>query len=270
MHRILVLSDTHIGSTVGLWPEGFVLQSGHDAPQSKFQQWLWECWLEMQQWAQNKVEPGDHLTLVFNGDIIEGVHHRTVEIMSPNPEDQIPAALDVFAPLVDNLRPDKFLLIKGTECHSKGAEIALGHRLGGLIDPSTKQAAWDYVKLRANGTVVSFAHHCTPSSRKHLQATQHSIMISDEAMRSLEAGHTPAKVVCRAHRHEHGIWNNGRTMSVVTGAWQALTRHGHKVVPGAIPAPSAIMLSFPDENKLPEPDYILFEPEPAQEPIIDL
>jgi hypothetical protein len=259
MKKILVLSDTHIGSTVALWPPELVSVSGHDLRASKFQLWLWACWQSMQKWVKKQVKKGDELTIVFNGDIIEGIHHRTIEIMSPAIDDQYAAAMEIFRDLINELKPKQTFMIKGTECHTGNAEATVGRLIDSVPDPGTKQHAWDYLKLDVDGCVTSFAHHCSCSTRKNLQATQHSIMIFDEAARALDAGRAPARVVCRAHRHEHGVWNTGSHLSCVTGPWQALTRHGQKVVPGAIPKPSAILLNY-EGDVLPEVKYKIFQP----------
>jgi hypothetical protein len=258
---VLVFSDTHIGSTIGLWPKGVVSESGHKLEPNKFQEWLWECWQDMLKWARERTKGGD-VTVVFNGDIIEGIHHKTVEIMSANLSDQYTAADMVFSPLKDT--GARFYMVRGTRCHSGSAEITVGRKLGAVVDDATGQPAWDYLKLNINGCVTSFAHHCSTSSRKHLQATQHSVMISDENQRAAEIGHTPARVVCRAHRHEFGIFDNGRTMSCVTGPWQGLTEYGHKVVPGAIPAPAAIVLEYEPQCWLPKSDYAIYWPKEAK------
>ena len=120
--------------------------------------------------------------------------------------------------------------------------------MGKLIDaevcPAHGQHAWDYLKLDVDGCVVSFAHHMPCTSRKGLQAGAHSAILDDECLRALDAEQVPARVVCRAHRHEHGQWSTGSTMSLVTGPWQGLTRFGWKAVPSAVPKPSAILMSF--------------------------
>ena len=36
----MLLSDLHIGSTVGLWPEGFICSEGYPIGQNKFQEWF--------------------------------------------------------------------------------------------------------------------------------------------------------------------------------------------------------------------------------------
>ena len=85
-------------------------------------------------------------------------------------------------------------------------------------------------------------------------------MISDEAMRAVQAGMEPARVICRGHRHEHGIWDTGDVMSLITGPWQGLTRFGHKVAIGAVPQPSAILQEYRAGQKLPDVDYVKYTP----------
>lgn len=263
MKKVLFFSDTHIGSTVGLWPDGVVSQSGHELPQSRFQKWLWECWNEAVEWARKSSEY-DELIVVFGGDLVEGNHHRTNEIMSARTEDQFDAALQVFEDLNNKLKPDQFFMIRGTECHSRETENAMGNILGAVVNPETGQAAFDYLKLDIDGIPTSFAHHVATAQRKHLQASAHSIAVSDEMVRAAECGHTPSRVICRAHRHEMGIWDTGRVQCVINGAWQGLTRFGHKVVPGALSMPSMIMLEYAG-GWLPKIDYIAFRPDSKDE-----
>lgn len=258
MKRILILSDTHVGSTVGLWPDNFMSVSGHELPQSRFQIWLWDKWRAMQHWVGERVKKSDDLTLVFNGDIIEGLHHRSIEVMSAAMDDQYVAASTIFRDLIDTLKPARSYMIRGTECHTNGAEATVGKLIGSEKNKEGLHA-FDYKKLSVDGTVCSFAHHMSCSTRKGLQASAHSAIIDDEVLRSIDAGFVPARVVCRAHRHEHGVWSTGSTMSCVTGPWQGLTRHGWKVVPGAVPKPSAILLSFTGEL-LPKVDCYIAQP----------
>lgn len=238
---VLVFSDTHVGSWCGLWPEGFVSQSGHELPQSKFQKWLWHCWKDAWSWVEHTVG-NDDLTVVFNGDSVEGIHHKTIEVMSANPDDQYIACEQVFRPVAN--RASKLFVTKGTECHTKNHEVSLGHQLGAVPNPQTGQAAWDYLQIEVNGCVCSFAHHTSATSRPYLEASQHSIALGVDSMESARNGRDVPSVICRGHRHRHGIWMDGNNISIVTGAFQGLTRHGHKVVPAAIPNPSVVLLEF--------------------------
>jgi hypothetical protein len=60
---ILVLSDLHVGSTVGLWPADFLSNEGNPIGQNHFQKWLWKCWQDMNQWVA-KVTDGQQSVIV--------------------------------------------------------------------------------------------------------------------------------------------------------------------------------------------------------------
>jgi hypothetical protein len=93
-----------------------------------------------------------------------------------------------------------------------------------------------------------------------------SIVLGNARLNAVRAGHPPAQVFLRAHRHCGGVYSDGSGMMCVTGGWQFLTRHGHKVVGDAIPRPSVLILDWrgkPD-GALPTPHHIYFNP-PAPE-----
>lgn len=52
---LVILSDIHVGSTVGLWPEEFVTTEGYPVRQNAFQKQLWTLWGEMREWMKTKV-----------------------------------------------------------------------------------------------------------------------------------------------------------------------------------------------------------------------
>lgn len=236
---VLLLSDLHIGSTVGLWPEGFVSNEGFPIGQNRFQKWLWQCWNDVLKWS-GAIIGKDEFEIVVNGDLVEGIHHRTLQVMSADVGDQTAAVLDILSKLAGSA--SKMHVIKGTECHTRNDEIRIGKALNASKDPSTGQHAWDVLDLEVNGTLYNFAHHISATARTYLEASAHSIALGALTHSRARSGKRVPKVICRAHRHRHGIWTDGNQMSCITGAWQGLTRHGYKVVPDAIPQPSAIIL----------------------------
>lgn len=233
-----MLSDLHIGSVVGLWPPGFVSNEGFPIGQNNFQKWLWKCWVDMIKWVD--LTAGDSpFDIVLNGDLVEGIHHRTTQVMSADIGDQSVAVLETIAHLV--AKSSALHVIKGTECHTRNDEIRIGKSLGGSRDPSTGQHAWDSLDLEVNGTLFNFAHHISATARPYLEASAHSIALGALTQSRARIDRRAPKVMCRAHRHRHGVWTDGNQMSAICGAWQGLTRHGYKVVPDAVPQPSAIM-----------------------------
>ena len=235
---VLLLSDLHVGSTIGLWPKDFVSNEGNPIGQNKFQEWLWKCWEDALVWSQ-KVIGKDQFDLVLNGDLVEGIHHKTLQVMTPDPGDQVDAVKSVLGFLAESC--DRMHIIKGTECHTRNDEIRIGRALGATRDPGTGQNAWDTLDLEVAGTLYNFAHHISATSRSYLEASAHSIMLGNLSHTRARTGKPVPKVMCRAHRHRHGIWDDGNQMSVITGAWQGLTRHGYKVVPDAVPQPSMVI-----------------------------
>jgi hypothetical protein len=238
---ILLLSDLHIGSTVGLWPEGFIANEGFSIGQNKFQKWLWECWKDMLAWSTKELNGCDY-EVVLNGDLVEGIHHRTIQVMSADVGDQSTAVIEVLGQMA--AKASRLHVIKGTECHTRNDEIRVGAALNATKDPATGQNAWDMLDLEVNGTLCNFAHHITATARPYLEASAHSIALGSITHSRARSGKPVPKVICRAHRHRHGIWSDGNQMSIITGPWQGLTRHGNKVVPDAIPQPSAVILDF--------------------------
>ena len=243
---ILTVSDLHVGSTVGLWPKDFVCSEGHPIGQNNFQKWLWKCWVDMQPWAA-KIIGKDPFELVINGDLVDGIHHKTVQVMSPNVGDQTSAVLDILRPFTKGAAGVH--VIKGTECHSRGDEIHIGAALGASRDPVTHQNAWDMLDIEVNGTLYNFAHHISTAVRPYLEAGGHSIALGSLTMSRARTKKRVPDVMVRAHRHRHGVWNDGNQISAVCGAWQGLTRYGFKVVPDAIPQPSCIIFDARNTDK---------------------
>lgn len=249
---VMVLSDLHVGSTVGLWPEGFVSNEGNLIGQNKFQEWLWACWSDMCQWSQ-KVIGNEPFELVLNGDLVDGIHHRTLQVMTPDPGDQVDAVKGILEPLAACAA--RLHLIKGTECHTRNDEVRIGRALNGTKDPTTGQHAWDSLDLKVNGVLYNFMHHISTTARSYLEASAHSIALGNITHTRARAKQPVPDIIVRGHRHRHGIWDDGNQMSVITGAWQGLTRYGHKVVPGAICQPSAVIFDHRNQE-LGEPPLV--------------
>ncbi len=124
---ILVLSDLHVGSTVGLWPADFISNEGNPIGQNPFQKWLWKCWLDMNGWV-TKITDGHPYDIVINGDIVDGIHHKTLQVMTPDLGDQVTAVKQILGELME--QSSTIHIIKGTESHTLNQEIAVGRALG--------------------------------------------------------------------------------------------------------------------------------------------
>jgi hypothetical protein len=262
--KVVVVSDLHVWSTVGLWPEGYESTKGSLIAQNDFQKLTWECWMKM--WMD--IIPGlmgsDPYLLIVNGDVVEGQHHRTVEIMTANPDDQMPALLKVFEPC----RHSAIVLVEGTECHTHSMEHKAAIELGGIPCPNTRQPAHPKLFMDIGGFRLIARHHMPTTSIPWGEARALKAEFDKETIAASEAGETAPQVVCLAHRHVAGVHRyKTQGIAICTPAWQGLTRHSYKVVPHAHACtPGAVVLDFDNirQDGLPDAEAILFKPKPAK------
>src|SRR5688572_20265498 len=80
---VLDLNDTHCGSEFGLLPEEVELEDGRviGYGRNRKLKFLWQSWTEMQE-RFLRLAGNDPFILVLNGDLIEGVHHRSDEVVA--------------------------------------------------------------------------------------------------------------------------------------------------------------------------------------------
>ncbi len=247
LQQLVVLSDLHIGSTAGLWPPDFVTQEEVPIGQNSFQKWLWKCWTDLHTIELPGYLGSDPYGVVLNGDAVEGFLPRSVEVMTPNITDQLEAAEKVLWPILDGAA--KVFIVKGTQVHTGDREITLGKILGAEKNPDNGQHAFDKLHIDIHGTRCVFRHHMPTAMRPYTEATAFSTELGSERIEAARAGHPIPGVLCMAHRHRHGIFRDYNGLVCVTSAWQGITRHTHRVVGSAVPAPSAIVLDW--RNKKP-------------------
>ncbi len=250
----VVLSDTHCGSTLGLLPPGFETLEGNEVKQNAAQRWLWECWTD----ANERWIPGivgkDKYALIINGDLIEGIHHGTSQVVSADVTDHVSAAVETMKPLTKNAA-QTFVTV-GTECHTKNTEHAIAKSIGATPDPNSKRGAWDKLYLTVAGVPCLFQHHISTTSRYYLRASRLSIAMGNEQLTAMGNGHTPPKVLGAAHCHLFDKYDNGKSLTFTTGAWQFGTRHVAKVATAGFqrPEPTIAILDWRDrkDGELPQ------------------
>jgi len=236
---VLVLSDLHCGSVVGLAPPETETSSGNVISFGKnlHQAWLWQNWIAKAAWAKSIIGT-DPFALILNGDATEGVHHRNeAEILAALIETHCSMCEDRLEPYLA-MKP-KIYVVKGTECHVRNIESELAKRIG--AEGGEAKHKW---LIRINGMLIDAAHHMGTTSRAYLEASQMSIAMGNARLNYARSGQEVPKVFLRGHRHCGGFYSDGRGFFGVTGAWQFLTTHGHKVVTDSIPAPTALILDW--------------------------
>lgn len=260
--KIVCLADLHVGSTKGLLPPGFKTLEGNEIKLNAMQEWLWLCWERANQFIEDSV--GDEsYALVLNGDLMEGIHHHTKEVWTPEVKDMLEAAVQIVAPLAVNAA--KTFVIRGTECHVGNNEESIAKIIGAYPDHQTGLHSFDRLTLDLNGVRHVFRHHIGTSVRRGLAATQLSANLVEEQIEAVNNGEPIPRVVCCAHRHKFGWYRDDNGICVVSPPWQGLTRFGHKVVSQARTKPGLYIIDHLGKQygALPEIKSKLFDcPQP--------
>lgn len=250
---IAVTSDLHAGSTVALCPPRIELDDGGAYEASKAQLWIWRAWTEYWEWIERlRDEHRAELYMEFNGDLVEGNHHGTTQILSGNPTAQA-LVLDACMKIPLSLGPDRMFFVRGTESHvgvsaSSEERIALGlYRDGRPVqkDPDTDKASWWRLRMEVEGVRLDFAHHgrvgtrpwTKPNVTMNLAAEMffHHAAACERLRRagSSEAeidAERPPHVAVRSHLHQYVDTGSVHPVRVVqTPAWQLATAFIHRI-----------------------------------------
>jgi hypothetical protein len=243
---LVVLSDIHAGSTKAVLPPGFVTVEGNEVKQNALQAWQWDCWRRMEDHVAERVGTAK-FGLVLNGDLIEGIHHGTKEIISPEIGDHAAAAIQLLAPIAE--KAARVFVVRGTEAHVNNHEHMIAKKLGGALNPDLGIHAFDRLTLEVCGVRCVFRHHIGTTTRRGLAGTALSVQLAEEQVEAANNGEPIPRVLGCAHRHKGSVWRDDNGVSFVTPAWQALTRFAHKVVSQARCKPGVVILDWRNCNE---------------------
>jgi hypothetical protein len=177
------------------------------------------------------------LYAVFGGDLVEGDHHRTTQILSGNLNAQA-AVVDAVMSVPLALAPDRLFFVRGTEAHvgnsaSTEERIANGLRKDKrpvVGDPETGKASWWHLRMEVHGRLLDITHHGRTGQREHTRAGAAALHAHDILLSHVKNGHRPPDLCLRAHYHRFNDSHDAcQTRVVTSGAWQLKTSHVHKV-----------------------------------------
>jgi len=261
MTCVVVISDLHVGSVVGLWPVGAILEGGGRYQLNKYQEWLMECWQAM---CEDIATISPKPTLVINGDIIQGKSWRDGQLITNRGDIQANAAELLLAPLME-LVGERYV-IRGTEWHEGRCSedvSRLARSIGAVQNPTTGQyTQWElFLEWADNTDVIHFAHHIGTSSVPWYEATvplRDTLLLLSELVREYQDEMPNVKLVVRSHRHRH-VYVREDVGVVVTPAWQLKTAFGYRKATSMLPHIGYVKITHNgkrfevDEEKFPLP-----------------
>lgn len=240
---IAITSDHHAGSTVALCPPRIGLDDGGAYEASTAQRWLWDGWTTF--WtrvAEVRRETKGQLYQVFNGDLVDGNHHGTTQILSGNPNAQA-AVLTACMKLPLALTPDRLFFIRGTDAHvgqSACAEERIADGLRRDKRPvvgceATGTASHWHLKLDVQGVRFDFAHHGRVGTRPWTKPNVTANLAAEIFYDHAATGQPHPHLAIRSHMHQWVDTHDQHPVRVIqTPAWQLATSFIHRIAPGKL------------------------------------
>ena len=236
---IAITSDQHCGSTIALCPPKVHMDDGGEYVASAAQRWLWGNWQAFwKRAAAVRKEHNARFVQVYNGDMTDGDHHGTSQILSGNPTVQA-AVVNAALHIPKSLSPDEMFFIRGTEAHvGKSASfeerIALGLKKDGMpVIPEAVNgnASHWHAKMEYDGVRLDFAHHGRMGQRPWTKGSIANYLAfqiwTEHHLRDEPHPH----VAVRSHMHQ--FWDTADaypTRLIQTASFQLATAYVHKVV----------------------------------------
>jgi len=215
-----------------------------------FQDYLIRCWEHFwKEYVPKVTKKCREVTVVLNGDVIDGNHHNAVDLVG-NLETQEKAAVEVLKPIASKYRT---FMVRGTEAHGGKSDQnteSIARQIGCKMDESGSNSVWQ-LWLDVDGVVFQFAHHIgTTSSAAYETSAPMRELVSGLVEASQWNQHLP-DVFVRSHRHRFIPVSIPRSEDrdiqlIVTPGWQLRTPHVEKIDRMRLPHIGGVIFTVED------------------------
>lgn len=236
MKSLLIVSDPHSNSTVGLAKPLIQLDDGDTVHASTPRRWLFWVWEDILKKAQAKVqEYGSELYGLINGDAVEtDAKGRSNQVISRNETTAVKIATDVFEPLFEMCKG--VYVVRGTEAHvgaqAKAEEAFAANFDNTVTDTETGRASWQYLLLDVEGVKLDIAHHPKGGGSGRPMNRNAGVMrlASDALFEYADAGQALPDLLIRSHLHGYrDSYDAFKVRAIITPAMSLLTSYVHRL-----------------------------------------
>ena len=228
---LAVIGDTHIGSNTAVSPLKFEVHNRNTLEAqvthaNRLQQWLHSCWVDYWNYVDHirgKGKKAKRLIVAHLGDVIDGSHHGTTQIVQEG-ADQARMAIEMLEPVRN--KANSFIGILGTMPSHAGqdhvSEVSIYRELGA---DHIEQA----VTLDIDGTLIDLAHHGRVGTRPW---TSGAAALGAEVMLDYaQQGKPLPHFILRGDRHrfDDSGMRFENTRVIQAPSWQLKTSYGWRV-----------------------------------------
>jgi len=247
---LLLSSDSHVNSTLGLCSPEARLPEGQLVSLARAQEWLWQCFLvDYLGGVRKLLRRRDKVFGIHAGDGPD-MNGKTTQLMTHNPVGAISMFVDTLRPMRE-LCDDGFWMLRGTDGHGGDAgnlEEAAALMLATTRYPqdSPLASSWE-LRLELEGVRVDATHH-GPAGRlpwtgpNGLQRAAYEILAE-----SVRNGEPPPHLKVQGHNHVfYDTHENAAVRVLALPCWQISTSYGWKVSPNRRTDIGAVLVILED------------------------
>jgi hypothetical protein len=255
MKSVIVISDTHIGSNAGLCSSGgFQLPDDNLYDQNRYQETTWRYWEHFwKKWVPKTIGKSKDVRVVINGDLIDGFHHDTVNIMSASLPYQEFAAKKVLGEL-DHY--DGLYVVRGTDAHAgigAGSEEKIARDIGARKCDEESGNYSDYqLWITVDKVPFNFAHHISTTSSAAYESSAPMRELVTTFVEAAQWGRPMPRIIVRSHRHRFipvavpSI--HGRIRVIITPGWQLRTPFVERIDRMRMPHIGGVIFKVEDDE----------------------
>ena len=138
-----------------LHEDGITLGDGNKVLPSPGQRWMYSCWKDFISQAKSRAA-GKKVYVVGNGDLTDGDHHDTSQIITRNRTTQRSIAIDCIEPLAEIA--DRLFIVRGTPIHVKNDEEEIAKDLGAEKFDNDIYSWWELI-AEFGDKLFDISHH---------------------------------------------------------------------------------------------------------------
>jgi hypothetical protein len=235
---VVLYSDLHTNSIVGLNPDPFRREHGSEWRPGKGGRAKLRAWKEFWQlMADKKAEHDAHCYALAVGDLGDMNRASAYELISVHEPDVLLAIADVGESMTQVA--DTIFILRGTAFHNTGngkLEELYARDIDAIPDAQT--ASWWVVKAEFGGVVFEVTHHPTTSSRlpwaQNIAVSRAASIVAARYQKYGKVSEMP-NVCVWAHVHYKA---EGKEMGIhgfFLPPWQTTGEFGHRLGAGALP-----------------------------------
>ena len=239
MTIIVFVNDLHVGHPFAVCPVSWVLHDGNVFTPNDLQiqiraHWV-DCWQHVRQ-----VRKGARLIIVPVGDLVEGNHHETTQLITQRidtQEEMAVAVLEEGMKLAGFRRGDIIRFVTGTPAHDGNGLQSIERIARSILDTDQDgRVSYDRLRFMVRGQLFDVAHQpgSGPGGRAWLYGNSFQAWLKSLYYESLETGQPVPNYVIRAHYHTylkrvvHNMTGDVVTTGYILPAWKLKDEHVYK------------------------------------------